>query len=133
MTCGSIWFFVYYYWLSSHFKSPMRSTERLQRIILKTEICWNFALLCTEFWSKCFIILWMIVCVIARWMLFFFVHMLVPIEKNALCRNKKFLLEKLTLVIMNGLVSGMKFLSPLFCFLSFRTGKYKHQISVYWN
>lgn len=41
--------------------------------------------------------------------------MLVLLKKVFSCRNKV-LLETLILVIMNGLVSGLKFLSPLFCF-----------------
>lgn len=40
------------------------------------------------------------------------------------CGNKKVLLATPVLVIMNCLVSGLKFVSPLFCFPCFRTGKH---------
>lgn len=44
------------------------------------------------------------------------------------CGNKKDLLATPILVIMNGLVSGLKFVPPLFCFPCFRTGTYKHHL-----
>lgn len=67
-----------------------------------------------------FIILWIIVCIMTSWNSFLYTW---STEKNPFCFLE---IKEVLLATRNGLVSGLKFVSPLFYFPWFSTGKCKH-------